>query len=414
MSTPDLELHLVGFSHRTAPVAVRERFAVRGNDLAGCHASIATIEGVREAFVLSTCNRTEALVAAPRGADPTRELVSRLFRNIDPEHLYVHSGVDAVIHLFRVAAGLDSMVLGESEVLSQVKRSHDTARSSGVLGKTLGPLVHHAIALGKRVRKETAIGEGTLSVARVGVDVAARVFGSFERCRATVLGAGETGVLVARYLKEGGIRELTFLNRTEQRAHEVAQQFGARSAGLDDLAAQLARTDVVICAIDGEGHVVDRDVLSTRDIDRRDRPYLVIDLSVPRAVDPRVADIANVLLYDLDDLGRVVQTNLSQRKDALEDSNRMLVAELHKFFSLRTYQTFTPAIAALHERFERVRDEVLDQIAGDTATPEQLRLAHELAKRLLDVSLGQMKESARYTQSESVLESEYRRYLENL
>ena len=337
-----------------------------------------------------------------------------MFRNLDQDHLYVFRDMEAVIHLFRVASGLDSMVLGESEILSQVRRSFDIAMRSSTLGGTLKPLVQHALAVGKRIRTETALGQGTLSVARVGVDVASRVFGSFTQRKATIIGAGETGVLVAKHLNELGIANLTFLNRTLANAERAAAEFGAKARPLDDLRDAIHASDLIVTAVDGTEHLVGVEDLDTRGLKHRDRPLLFIDLSVPRAVHWRVAELPGVLLYDLDDLGNVVETNLSHRKQALADSDKIVVAEMHKFLSLRIFKSFSPAISALHEQFERTRDEVLDAIAKDNATPEQIQLAHELSKRLLDVALGQMKQSARHSQSETALESEYQRFLENL
>ncbi len=414
MIDPELEITLIGFSHRTAPVAVRERFAIQEIDLSASHESIASIPEIEEVFVLSTCNRTELLIAARKGFDPTREAVTRIFRNLDSDHLYVFRELEAVIHLFRVASGLDSMVLGESEVLSQVKKSYEIASATKSLGKTLDPLVQHAISVGKRVRTETGLGEGTLSVARVGVDIAKRVFGSFEERNATIVGAGETGVLVARHLTSLGISNLTFLNRTLENAQRVAAEFGAESRPLDELSAALRRTDLVICAVDGAEHLIRPGTLNLSGLGHRDRPLLFIDLSVPRAVDPEVSELTGVLLYNLDDLGQVVETNLSTRKQALQSSDRIVVGEMHKFLALRVFKSFSPAIAALHGEFDRVREEVLDSVAKDRATPDQIQLAHELSRRLLDVALGQMKQSARHSQSETALESEYQRYLENL
>ena len=235
MIDSSLEFTLIGFSHRTAPVAVREQFVVQQSDLSAAHESLIAVSEIEEVFILSTCNRTEVLLATQKGFDPTQEATSRVFRNLDSDHLYSFRNIEAVIHLFRVSAGLDSMVLGESEVLAQVKRSHEIASSVDSVGETLEPLIRAAISAGKRVRTETALGQGTLSVARVGVDIAKRVFGTFEQRNATIVGAGETGMLVARHLKSLGIRHLTFVNRTFERAQEAAEEFDAIAWRLEDI-----------------------------------------------------------------------------------------------------------------------------------------------------------------------------------
>lgn len=412
---PKSALTLVGVSHRTAPVAVRERYVVSQPDLARCLGSLLQIEGVAEAFVLSTCNRTEVLVIGPRGVDLSVQVRAQLFRNLEDDSLYEYADVQALIHVFRVASGLDSVVVGESEVLAQIKRGMDAAQEVRSLGPMLRPMLQQALHVGKRVRSETQLALGTLSVARVGVDVAARVFGKFERRSALVVGAGETGILVARHLKDANIGELAFANRTLERAQSVAAELGASAHPLDDLATLIRGADIVIACVEGPSAAIEAAAFDKRVIRRRDRPLLVIDLSVPRAVAPDVAKLdANLLLYDLDDLQRVVHENRGGRSEAVEGTTEILVAELHKFLALRTYATFSPAIAMLRERFEKVREEALDVVAGARSDSKNVQLAHELTRRLLDVALDGMKESARQTRSEEALDREYRRFLENL
>ncbi len=410
----EARLTLLGFSHRTAPVDVRERWAVRSDDLAAICRSLRTGPEIAEAFVLSTCNRTEALVLSGSAVDPAPHVTQTLFRNLDKKHLYRFDSLDALIHVFRVSAGLDSMILGESEVLAQLRRGFDAGKEVGAIQGELGPLLTHALVVGKRVRSETGLGQGTLSVARVGVDMAARVFHRFEHCRALVIGAGDTGVLVARHLRAANIGTLRFCNRTKDRAADVASELGASVHGLEDLRDLLTKSDVVVCAVEANSPTLLPAHLDVRAVARRDRPLLLVDLSVPRGIDPTVAEFENVLLYDLDDLGRAVETNLASREQAISEADRLVVSEIHKFLSLRTFKTFTPVIAQMRERFESVRDETLDQVAGAHATPDQVRLAHELSKKLLDVALAQMKESARRTRSTRTLEGEYQRFLENL
>jgi glutamyl-tRNA reductase len=411
---PKIELTLVGISHRTAPLAVRERYVVSAADLASCLASLLQCDGVGEAFVLSTCHRTEVAVVGPSGVDLAPNVRALVFRNLPDEQVYAYRDVQALIHVFRVASGLDSVVVGESEVLGQIKKSFETALEARSLGPTLKPLLQQALHVGKRVRTETDVGQGTLSVARVGVDVAARVFGSFERCRALVVGAGETGLLVAKHLKDRDLRELDIVNRTLDRARDVAAALGARAHGLDALPAAASSADIVVACIEGGAMQLDASIFDRRALRKRDKPLLVIDLSLPRAVSPDVATLDNALVYDLDDLSRVVHENKKGRVEAIEGTAEILVSELHKYLSLRTYAAFTPAIAEMRQRFEKVREEVLDSVAGARSDPRDLELAHELARRLLDVALAQMKEGARHTRSEESLDREYQRFLENL
>ena len=409
-----LGLCLVGLSHRSAAVAVRERYAVQPEDAPACLQGLTDGTTIAEAFLLSTCNRTEALVVAAGADDPEPAVRLQLFRNLADEHLYVFRGVHAVIHLFRVASGLDSLVLGESEIQSQVKRALEVGRSAGTIGELLLPLVTQALTVGKRVRSETEVGLGTLSVAKVAVDVAQRAFGNLASNRALVIGTGETGLLVARHLKSVGVGALDFANRTLERAQDATGELGGRAYALDQLPEALRGADVVVVCIDGGGAVLKREHVNRRARGGRDRPLLVIDLSVPRSVDPAVAGLDDVLLYGLDDLQPVVERNLRSRGEATETSSQILVAEVHKFLARRTYAAFSPAIAELPGRFKELREAVLDGVTGGKATPRELELAHELGKRLLDLALNKVKEGARRSRSTAALEAEYQRFLENL
>jgi glutamyl-tRNA reductase len=411
---PKISLALIGLSHRTAPLGTRERYVVNQADLQNVLRALKQADGVEEACVISTCNRTEALVIGRKGVDLPATVRAQLFRNLPDEQVYAYEDVHALIHLFRVAAGLDSLVVGESEILGQMKRATETALASGTLGNVLKPLMQQALHVGKRVRSETDVGQGTLSVARVGVDMAERVFGRFGSVRVLIAGAGETGVLVARHLKQKGVADLVFVNRTLEHAAQAAAEFGGRAFALAELPALVDKTDLLVACIEAETPTIDAACFDARALRRRDRPLLVIDLSVPRAVAPGIAQLDNVLLYDLDVLQEVVQKNLAGRSDATDSTAGILVGELHKFLALRTYASFSPAIAAMRERFESARDEVLDQVTGAQSSPEGVRLAHELTKKLLDIALDSMKQGARHTRTEESLSDEYRRFLENL
>ncbi|MBK7878606.1 MAG: glutamyl-tRNA reductase [Planctomycetes bacterium] len=411
---PRFSLTLVGLSHRTASVAVREQYVVSQGDVPGCLRALKATEGVCEAFVLSTCNRTEVLVIGERGRDLSSPVRTQVFRNLGAEHLYAYEDVQALIHFYRVASGLDSLVLGESEILGQIKRGMELAQAEKTLGSTLQALLQQALHTGKRVRTETPVGQGTLSVARVGVDVAARVFGPFNSVSTLIVGAGETGILVARHMKGAGAKELSFANRTLARAENAAHEFGGKAWPLDLLSEATRGADLVVACVEASEFAVTPAHFDAKSLKRRDRPMLVVDLSIPRAVDPAVTQLPNVLLYDMDDLGKVVRENKQGRDLAVEGTAEILVSELHKYLAGRAYAAFGPAIATLRQRFETVRDEVLDSIAGAKSDPKDVQLAHELTKRLMDVAMAQMKEGARSTRSEEALDREYQRFLDHL
>lgn len=412
----DLErrLLLVGLSHRCAPLELRERCAVSPERLPQRLESLLALGGVDEALILSTCNRTELLVVGERVRGLDRALRDLCFREAGPEQVYTFAGLHALIHTFRVASGLDSLVLGESQILAQIKSAADVARQHAALGPELNKLVRAALTLGKRVRSETDVGQGTLSVARVGVDITHRVFGGFENNRALIVGAGETGLLVARHLREQRIGQLVFANRTLERAARAAEELGGLHCGLDALPREVGQADAVFVCVDNSGHVVTYDHVKQARTRRRNTPLLVVDLSVPRGVDPLVANLPNLLYYDLDDLARVVDEHRRGRERASEASEDILVAEVHKFLSLRSYAAAAPSIAELRERFDTIREEVLDEVTGGSSAPEQVRLAHELSKRLLDASLTQMKDSIRRLRSTEELGHEYQRFLDAL
>jgi len=412
-------LVLLGLSHRTAPLEVRDRCALAPDEVSSKLEAVRALQGVSEACLLSTCNRTEILICldGSLGADAERgvetALRELLFQGTPDEHLYVHRGVEAILQLLRVAAGLDSLVLGESQILAQVKEALVRARKLGAVGPLLEALLERALVAGKRVRNETSVGEGTLSVARAGVDLAARVFGRFKKASAVIVGAGETGRLVARHLKADGIGHLCLVNRTQERAVSAAAELGVESAPIEDLPALLRSCDLLAVCVDGAPGLVTPQLFDARTLRRRDRPLVVLDLSVPRAVAPAIADLRNVIANDLDDLLEVVDRNRDGRARAAEQAAPILLAEAHKFLGLRAYASFSPSIVRLRERFDSVREAELDEIAGEHATPEMVRLAHKLTKHLLDVSLETLKESARSAVPTDPLDQAYQKFLED-
>ncbi|MFT4539872.1 MAG: glutamyl-tRNA reductase [Planctomycetota bacterium] len=406
------DICLVGISHRTSTVEERERFAVRPEDCVQCLRDLEQTPEVREVVILSTCNRTEVLISADPGFDALSTIRTRVFRNAEDESLYVYRDIQAVIHLFRLGAGLDSQVLGESEILRQLKMALEFANEAGTSKKIIGALYTQALRVGKRVRTETDLGKGTLSIARVGIHVAQHVFGKLDRIACLVVGAGETGALVAKHLQSEGVTQLTIANRTQTRAEELARELNCRGTGLDQLKEELVRADLVVACVDGERPLIDETLMNARELSLRDRPLLAIDLSIPRAISESVAIMPGLLSYDLDALNPIVAKNQEGRDAAIELSTEILVSEVHKFLALRTFASFSPAITTLRERFDEIRESVLDSVTEASATGREMKLAHSLTKRLLGVALEQMKEGARRTRSEQALDREYRRFLE--
>ena len=277
------ELVLVGLSQRTAPLEVREQYALAPADAMDVVQQLMSSDAIDEVAIVSTCNRTEVIATGTDGSAAVALIRSTVLRNIDEAHVYSFKGVQAIMHLFRVAAGLDSMVLGESEILGQIKRSYETSKAAGATSKLLEPLLAQALVVGKRARKETSIGLGTLSVVRVGLGVAARALGRFEGRTAAVIGAGETGLLAGKHLLDAGIGRLSVLNRTLDRAETVARELGPDVAalGLDSVGEQLSGADIGVVCVDGGSRLITTDSLDHKALARRDQPLILLDLSVP-------------------------------------------------------------------------------------------------------------------------------------
>ncbi len=409
----EVDLLLVGLSHRTAPVDVREAVSVGAAEHDDRLRALASLPGVAEVFLLSTCNRTEVLLAGELTPAVLERVRALCFAGAADDQLYEHRDLRALMHVLSVASGLDSLVLGESEILAQTREAARRAGEVGTLGAWLRPFFDAAFAAAKRVRRDTHVGQGTLSVARAGVELAKGVFGSLRDARALIVGAGETGQLVAKHLRAAGLRELVFLNRTVERAARAAAEHDALSAGLDQLPRRMGDADLVFACVEG-GVIIEEAHLCHLRLARRDRPYLAVDLSVPRAIDPRLARLDNLFLYDLDDLTNVIQQNREMREAALMESTGILVGEVHKFLSLRRQADAAPLFRELGERFDALRDEVLDEICGEHSDEVQMRLAHELTKRLSDAAYRTLKQSLRSPTSSASLEAEFRLYRESL
>ena len=409
MSTEGPNLFLLGSSHRVASLEERERISLPTDGMESFYEGLRALPGMEECLVLNTCNRTEIVCSAPGTADAHEVLLREFFPGITSDAIYVHRGQAAVFHLFRVTAGLDSQVLGESQILGQVKDATGLARSVSVLGESLAPLVEQAVVVGKRVRSETRVGEGTLSVAKAAVELSEKVFGRLETVRALIVGAGETGRLVAKHLRDLGARELTFANRTLERAEEAAEKYGGTAVPLDRLTDALNEANLTVVSVDTAEPVVRLEHIDVPRLRRQDRPPMIIDLSMPRGIDPALSQIHELLIHDLDDLDQVVGRHHAERRSEIAHAERILVEEVHKFLALRVYAVLKPVVSGMRERFERVCEEVLAEIDGG---PEAEKIGKKIMRRLLNEALVQIKEGTRASVSEQHLEGNYRRYLE--
>lgn len=359
------ELLALGISHKTAPLELRERLALPEGRAAGLMAALTGSGGAAEATIVSTCNRTEVYLVAPDPVVAESEVLTALASQAEIRptelvgHLYSLRGPDAARHLFRVTAGLDSMIIGEAEIQGQVKRAHELALVEGASGPILNRLFRGAIAAGGRARHETGISEKGVSIASVAVAEARRTLGELANRRALVVGAGNTAELVARALTASGTESVFVANRHFDRAQELARRFEGGAARIADLPEQLAEPDIVVSATNSPHHLIDRDLLGPVMEHRESRPLLLIDLAVPRDIDPGVRELAGVNVLDIDDLQLVIERNTASRASEGFKAERILGAELDLFEKWVDSLEVLPAVVALRERAEEIVRRVL-------------------------------------------------------
>ncbi len=353
----------VGLSHREAPIAVRERVAVSQEQVGGRLREIAAMNGIREAMLLSTCNRMEIFaVADSQGAGD--DLLRWLGPVAEP-HAVCRFGDDALRHFFRVAASLDSMVVGEAQILGQVKEAASLAQQAGTLGSELSRALARATASARRVRTETEIARGAVSVSSVAVQLANKLLGSLEGHSTLLLGAGEMAQLAARELLSAGAREILVANRTPQAAEELAREIDGVPVSMAELPALLERADVVICSTAAAHALVTRQMVARAAKARRYRPLFLVDLTLPRNVEPSANELENVYVYDMDDLERVAAQNRQLREGQLGRAEEIVNQELKAFLKQVLERTAVPVLARLRAHAESVaRAEAERTLAG--------------------------------------------------
>ncbi len=344
-------LVVVGVNHRTAPVETRERVAVDADGLGDVVKSVRALDGVREAMLVATCNRVE-VYAAGDDAEAVARALRAFFdrRGAAPQYLYEHRGDAGAGHAFRVCASLDSLVVGEPQILGQVKEAWQVARASGTLGPLLNRLMARAFQTAKRVRTETGIADGKVSVASVAVDLARGIFNTLEGHRVVVVGAGKMALGAARSLVRHGA-SLAVVNRSYEKAVALAQEHGGAAHPLTDLPLLLQHGDVVVCSTGAPRYVITRDDVAAAMKGRRGRSLFLIDIAVPRNVDPLAGDLDNVYLYNVDDLERIVSEGTSTRTAARAAAEKVIAEELDAWRRELRAQGATPVVAALRQRF---------------------------------------------------------------
>jgi glutamyl-tRNA reductase len=385
------EVLCLGVSHKTAPVALRERVAMGESEAERFVREAVAAPAVDEAVLISTCNRTEVLVTTrdPVAAETAVLGMLATRAGIRPTELadviYSPRNCDAARHLYRVTAGLESMIVGEAEVQGQVKRAFELAQAAGATGPLANRLFGAALQTGKRVRTETAIGAGGASVSSVAVDLARDVLGDLRALRVVIIGAGETSELTARALHEQGVAAVFFANRRADRARSIAARFGGQVVSIDDLPEHLETADIVVASTASPHAIVGAVELEVVMRRRGERPLLLIDIAVPRDIDPACADIDGVTLYDIDDLQSVVARNLEVRTAEAARAERIVEDEIQRFARWMGQADVRPTVAALRRHGEEIVEQVLAENAGrwDDASPRDLARVEAMARAVM-------------------------------
>lgn len=364
-----MSIVLVGVNHKSAPIEVRERLAFTEEACATGLRSLVDGEVVREGLIVSTCNRVEVLTETANGhlsetAERVIKFLSRsddLPRSFFETHLYQHTEDQAVRHLFRVTSSLDSMVVGEPQVLGQVRRAYSIALEVGTAGRILNRLVHHAFRVAKRVRSETGIGANAVSISYMAVELGKKIFNSLEGQTALLIGAGEMAELSARHLVNAGVTRVLLANRSEGPAERLAGELGGKAVSLDNLANHLAEADIVICSTAADHYVITEQMAREALVRRRNRPSFFIDISVPRNIDPAVGNIPNVFVFDIDDLESVISSNIREREREAQRAELIVESEIMQFQQALRVLDIGPTMGALRQKLQDIAKLELDR-----------------------------------------------------
>lgn len=360
-----MEHIVVGMNHHTAPVEIREKVAISSTGLRSALKDLLSLDEVKEGLILSTCNRTEIYAVTRDVKDSIKNIkkfVAHL-NEINPEALdpyfYDYRDLDAIRHVFRVASSLDSMVVGEAQIVGQVKEAFRQAVASKTTGVFLNRLMHRVFYVAKKVRTETTISSKTVSVGSAGVELAKRIFGNLSSKKVALIGAGKIGELVLAYLEDEGVFDVAVLNRTLQKAYDLAQDGIGVAYSMERLKDVLKDVDIVISSISTDSPVVSQKDVTTLMSERKNRPMFFIDLGVPRNIDPHVNKVENIYLYNIDDLKKVIDSNMQLRKAEAKKAEEIIEKEASQFYETVVRQE--PTIASLAKKFDYIRKRELDK-----------------------------------------------------
>ena len=385
-----MQLSLVGLSHHTAPVEVRERLVFAEKDLPAALHRLRELEGVEEAVLFSTCNRVEVLARLTDGAEAVPLVANFLAetrhvgRQAFEASLYHHRQRDAVRHVFRVAASLDAMMVGEPQILGQVKAAYATARAVGALGGVLDEVMTHAFAAAKKVRAETGVASAAVSVSYAAVELAKKIFGSLDGKKVFLIGAGEMCELAAEHLVQAGATSVFVANRTHARAQELAARWQGEAIRFDELLSHVSQADIVISSTGAPVCVIRKEHGLRFLAERKNRPMFFIDIAVPRDIDPELNTLDNIFLYNIDDLQQVVVANLREREREAVRAEEIVEREVDRLLARLKSLELTPTIVALQEKLHALRQQELERARLDGLTPEQRAAVEEMSRSLVN------------------------------
>jgi glutamyl-tRNA reductase len=387
-----MNLTLVGINHRTAPVEVRERMHIPESRLAQAVSDLIHREGIREGLILSTCNRVEVMTSAEDRVD-AEPIIQQFLADHHRFELgsyqrffYRYEQQEVVRHLFRVASSLDSMILGEPQILGQLKRAYALAREAGGLNGSLMEIVNQALAVARRVRRETALGSAAVSVSYAAVELAKKIFGSLEGRTIFVIGAGKMSELAAKHLLRSGASAIYVTNRTYERAVQLAAAFRGTAIAFEQLFEHLPKADIVISSTGAAGYVVNKEHVAKILSARRNRPVFFVDIAVPRDIDPLVNELDNAFVYDIDDLGQVVEANKKQREREAVWAEEIVQEEVQKTMRRLASRDLVPTIVALEDRLNAIREGEMERYNTrlGNLTPEQRQAVDALTRGMMN------------------------------
>ncbi|MEW5754996.1 MAG: glutamyl-tRNA reductase [Pseudomonadota bacterium] len=401
-----------GINHKTAPVEIREKVSFPPDRIDEALKDLLTCPAVSEAAIVSTCNRTE-LYCGLENLD-TEQLVVWLsnFHGLEADairpYIYVHENGEGVRHILRVASGLDSLILGEPQILGQIKDAFNNASCSGTVGRTLGRLFQHTFNVAKQVRTDTAIGSSPVSVAFAAVSLAKQIFSDFESHTALLIGAGETIELVARHLHETGLGRMIIANRTVERAHSLAQEFGGYAIALEEIPAHLAEADIVISSTASPLPILGKGAVETAIKKRKRKPMLMVDIAVPRDIESQVSELEDVYLYTVDDLQEIIQEGLKSRQEAAKQAEEIIDAQVGHFMGWLRSLDSVDTIRQFREKSMAIQQQELDKALAklqNGSKPEQVlqQLAHSLTNKLIHAPTTQMRQAGQDGRAEVLL-----------